>query len=203
MDRHESTPPATRTLRPRARSRQKKKGSSRLAVKVLFAIFLVLTVIYGIMNRDQLRKDYKDIVNRFIENQVPVETNGRIGLVKLSGGYLLNSQEGDLFVIRGEAVNEFKGLRSSVLVRGSIYGENGTVLQSQSAYCGNPLQDSTLKKLGFKEIRNAMNNELGENLVNLNITPGKSVPCTIVFNKVPKNIKEFAVEVLESKPGSK
>ena len=200
-DRQESTPRPTRPMRPRVR--QKKKSSSRLAVKISIIILLALAATYGVMNRDQIQKTYKNIVNRFIENQTRIETSGRIGLIKLSGSYILNSQEGDLFVIRGEAVNEFKGLRSSVLVKGTIFGDNGEALQSQSAYCGNPLKDSSLKNSGFKEIREVMSNELGENLVNLNIATGKGIPCTIVFNKVPKNIKEFTVEVLESKPGSK
>jgi hypothetical protein len=200
-DRQESTPRPARPLRPRVR--QKKKGSSRLAMKVIIVILLALAATYGIMNRDQIQKMYNNIVNSFIENQTRIETNGRIGLVKLSGSYVVNGQEGDLFVIRGEAVNEFKGLRSSVLVKGTIFGVNGEILQSQSAYCGNPIKDSSLKKLSFKEIRDVMNNELGENLVNLNIATGKDIPFTIVFNKVPKDIKEFTVEAIESKPGSK
>jgi hypothetical protein len=65
------------------------------------------------------------------------------------------------------------------------------------------LIDSKLKDLNFKEIRDIMNNELGQHLVNLNIATGKGIPFTIVFNKAPKNIKEFTVEVLDSKPGSK
>jgi len=199
--RQESTPRQTRPMRPRAR--QKKKGSSRLAVKIIIIILLALAAIYVVMNRDQIQKSYKNIVSGFIENQTRIETSGQIDLVKLSGNYVSNRQEGDLFVIRGQAVNKFKGLRSSVLVRGTIYGDNGAVLQSQSAYCGNPLMDSSLKNLRFKEIRDVMSNELGENLVNLNIATGKEIPFTIVFNKAPKNIKEFTVEVLESKPGSK
>lgn len=199
--RQESTPRQTRPMRPRAR--QKKKGSSRLAVKIIIIILLALAAISAVMNRDQIQKSYKNIVSGFIENQTRIETSGQIDLVKLSGNYVSNRQEGDFFVIRGQAVNKFKGLRSSVLVRGTIYGDNGAVLQSQSAYCGNPLMDSSLKNLRFKEIRDVMSNELGENLVNLNIATGKEIPFTIVFNKAPKNIKEFTVEVLESKPGSK
>lgn len=200
-DRQESTTRPTRPIRPRVR--KKKKGSSRLALKIIIVILLAIATTYGVMNRDPIQKTYKNIVNSFIENQTRVETTGRIDLVKLSGSYVLNSREGDLFVIRGEAVNAFKGLRSSVLVRGTIFGDDGKVLQSQSAYCGNPLKDGSLKNLSFKEIRDVMSNELGENLANLNIATGKSVPFTIVFNNAPKNIKEFTVEVLESKPGAK
>jgi len=200
-DRQEKPQRQSRPLRPRIHP--KKKGTNRLAVKFITLILLGLAVTYGIMNREQIQKTYSNIVNRFIENQTRVETSGQIDLTKLSGSYIVNSQEGDLFVIRGEAVNEFKGLRSSVLVKGTIFGANGEILQSQSAYCGNPIKDSSLKKLSFKEIRDVMSNELGENLVNLNIAAGKGIPFTIVFNKVPKDIKEFSVEVKESKPGSK
>lgn len=199
----ESRLPSARPLRPRTLSRQTKKVSSDLIFRIFLAILLILGLVFGIMNRERIQIEYKKLVTGFIENQVPAETSGQIGLRKLTGGYLLNSQEGNLFIIRGEAVNEFKGLRSSVLVKGTIYGENGAEIQSQSAYCGNSIKDEILKKLGFKEIREVMNNELGENLVNLNISAGKAVPFTIVFNNVPQNIKEFTVEVVDSKSGSK
>lgn len=200
-DRQEKPQRQSRPLRPRIRP--KKKGTSRLTVKLITLLLLGLAVIYGTINRAQIEKTYSNIVNNFIENQIQVETSGRIDLVKLTGSYIHNNQEGDLFVIRGEVVNEFKGLRSSVLVKGTIYGANGEILQSQSAYCGNPLIDSKLKDLNFKEMRDIMNNELGQHLINMNIATGKGIPFTIVFNKVPKNIKEFTVEVLDSKPGSK
>lgn len=202
-DHQESRPISARQRRPRPRSREKKKGPNRLIFKTALLIFLLLLFVYGIMNRDQLQKEYKNKISGFIESQVSMETNGKIGLIQLIGSYLINNQGEDLFVIRGEAINEFKGLRSSVVVRGTIYDEKGAVIQRQSAYGGNPLPDNSLKKLGFKEIRDIMNKELGENLVNLNIASGKGIPFTIVFNKVPKNIKEFSVEVIESKPGSK
>lgn len=200
FDRQENTLRPARPTRPRVRP--KKKVSSRYAVKIVLLLLLILAATSAFLNRGKILETYKNIVNSFIENQTQVETSGRIGLINLTGSYVHNSREGNLFVIRGEAVNEFKSLRSSVLVRGTIYDDNGAVLQSQSAYCGNPLNDSNLKKLGFIEIREVMNNELGENLLNLDIAAGKGIPCTIVFNKAPKDIKEFTVEVLESKPGS-
>ena len=172
-------------------------------MKIIVVTLLALVASYGIIYRDQVEKTYNHVISRFIDKQTRIDNSGSIGLAKLSGSYVLNSQEGELFVIQGEAVNEFKGLRSSILVNGTIFGDNGVALQSQSAYCGNPLKDNSLKSLSFKEIRNAMSNELGESLVNLNIATGKAIPFTIVFNNPPKNVNEFSVEVLESKPGSK
>lgn len=201
-ERQESTPSHSgRLLRPRTRHR--KKRSPRLVIKFIITILFILTIIYGVLNREQVQKNFKSLLGSFIEKQVSIETKGRIGLTKLSGGYLSSNKEGNFFIIHGVAVNEFKTLRSSILVKGSIFTDNSTSIQSQSAYCGNPMNDNFLKKTSFKEIRDAMNNELGENLVNMNISPDKSVPFTIVFNNAPNNIKEFTVEVLESKPGVK
>lgn len=198
----ETTPrPAARPSHPRAR--QRKKASPLFAFKLIFGIFFVAALVFGLINREKIQNGYRDLVSRYIENQIPAEKAGQIGLNKLTGGYLSSSQGGDLFIIRGEAVNEYAGLRSSIMVRGTIYGADGTILQSQTAYCGNPLTDGKLKKMAFKEILEAMSNELGENLSNLNITPGKAVPFTIVFRGAPKNIAEYTVEVLDSKPGSK
>lgn len=183
------------------------KKSKKILVRVvvtLLGLYFAIAVFF-VDNKQVAAPDLALIssINSDTKSLETVQQSGRLGLIELSGSFLFNTQEGNLFVIRGEAVNEFIGLRSSVLIRGTIYDDNGAVLQSQSAYAGNPLPDSSLKKLGFQEIRNLMNKELGENLANLNIAPGKGIPFAIVFNKVPKNIKEFSVEVLESKPGSK
>lgn len=196
-----ATPRPNRT--PRTRPRKKKKSPIGLIVKIIILVVVGLSSAMGFMNREKIHKIYVDLVNKYIEGQTRIETTGQITITKLSNDYILNKHEGDLFIIRGEALNDFKDLRSSVLVKGTLYGDNGKILKTQSAYCGNPLQDSTLKNSEFKEILNAMSNELGSNLSNLNVPVGKKIPFTIVFNKPPANIKEFNVEVLESKPGSK
>lgn len=200
---HLSLSPPPHKSRPQSDFHPKKRSHRGGAVKIALLTLTLLTAGYTFLNYEQLQSDIRGFVDNFIEKKVSVENSGRIGLANLRGSFVLNSQEGNLFVIRGDAVNEFSGLRSSVLVKGVIYGENGEIIQGQSAYCGNPLSDAALKKLNFKEILEAMNNELGENLVNLNIAAGKSLPCTIVFHKFSGNIKEFTVEVLESKSGSK
>lgn len=187
----------------RSRARQKSKPPSRLILKLIFLAILLMGFTYGLINRDKIQNSYKELVGRFIESQSPAEIPGRIGLEKLSGAYLSNNQEGELFIIQGEIVNEYKSLRSSILLKGSISGANGAGLQSQTAYAGNALTDNQLKKMTFKDIRDAMSNELGENLANLNIAPNKTVPFTIVFKGASKNIAEFTVEVVDSKPGSK
>jgi len=60
-----------------------------------------------------------------------------------------------------------------------------------------------LRKLPYAKIEEAMNNQFGEALSNLNIDPGQSIPFTIVLRKIPDQVAEFNVELADSRPGTK
>jgi hypothetical protein len=55
--------------------------------------------------------------------------------------------------------------------------------------------------MSFSAIEEAMNNEFGDSLSNMNIASGGSIPFTIVFRNLPADIATINVEVVDSKPG--
>lgn len=187
--------------RPRAKP---KSSSSFGTIFKLLLIFLILGGgVFGYLYRDKMQTGYRDLISRFIEKQAPKEDQGQIDLINVYESVVENSKEGMLYVIRGEAVNGYHGLRSSILVKAVLHGTTGKILMEQSAYCGNVLNDEVLGKASLTDIKGFMANELGDSLTNLNIVAGKSVPFTIVFKADPKNIAKSTVEVVDSKPGIK
>jgi hypothetical protein len=68
-------------------------------------------------------------------------------------------------------------------------------------FCGNYLGEEQLRTLKYVQIEEAMNNQFGNSLSNMNIKPGTAIPFTIVFRNVPKELANINVEVVDSKPG--
>lgn len=126
----------------------------------------------------------------------------QIRLTGLNGYFVTNKDAGQLFVIQGQAINEFAEIRSAMTVKGALFDKGGKLLLQQTVFCGNRLDDTALQELPFAKISEAMNNQFGDTLSNLNVAPGKTIPFTIVFRNFPPELAEFTVESVDSRPGS-
>ena len=73
----------------------------------------------------------------------------------------------------------------------------------QTVFCGNPMDEETLRSLPFARIEERMNNQFGDNLSNLNVAPDGSIPFTVVFRNLPEKMAEFTIEVVDSRPAAK
>ncbi|BEH09293.1 DUF3426 domain-containing protein [Geobacter sulfurreducens subsp. ethanolicus] len=123
---------------------------------------------------------------------------GGIGLDKVSGGYLANAEAGEVFVIRGEAINNYRKPRASIQVKGALLGSGGQAVVQKVAYCGNSLSDEQIASLPMAKIESAMNNQFGDSLSNLGVQPGKRIPFVIVLANIPREATDFTVEVTGS-----
>ena len=123
---------------------------------------------------------------------------GSIIVRKPVGTFLVNKEAGEIFVVSGEAVNNFRKPRASIQVKAVIYGPKGEAMQQKVAYCGNPLSREQLESLPMDKIEAAMLNQFGDSLTNLGVQSGKAIPFVVVFTNVPKEAGEFGVEVAGS-----
>jgi len=126
----------------------------------------------------------------------------RIALNIAGSTYVNNSKAGQLLVIQGAAVNNFEKARSAITVKGVLLDAQGKVLYQQTVFCGNPLKDDKLATMSFDRIEEAMNNQFGDSLSNMNVAVGAKIPFTIVFRNLPEGIANINVEVVDSKPGT-
>jgi predicted Zn finger-like uncharacterized protein len=123
---------------------------------------------------------------------------GGIGLDKVRGGYLTNAEAGEVFVIRGEAINNYRKPRASIQVKGALLGSGGQAVVQKIAYCGNSLSDEQIASLPMAKIESAMYNQFGDSLSNLGVQPGKRIPFVIVLANIPREATDFTVEVTGS-----
>ncbi|MBM4330205.1 MAG: DUF3426 domain-containing protein [Deltaproteobacteria bacterium] len=150
------------------------------------------------------------------------EAEGFISLEKVRGYYLDNKNLNGIFVIEGQAVNQWKEPRSFIKVKGTLLNPKGEKVEEKTSFCGNILLEEDLKIFTRDTIEKSLSSQFGETFSNVNIQPGKSVPFMIVFTGFhsrrtagqpdkqpaakpgagPSGITDFSVEVVSSQKGS-
>lgn len=131
------------------------------------------------------------------------QEEGKISLGKISAEFVTNNEAGELFVIRGETINNYSKPRASIQVKATLLGANGQSILNKQAYCGNNLTKEQLTMLSLNKLEEVMNNQFGDSLSNLGVQPGKSIPFVVVFASVPKEAVDFSVSVAGSTVAAK
>ena len=182
---------------------EKRGGVIASIIRILLLLILAIVIIGGVfvyMNgTDQLNQTIQQILGQQIDR--PVQA-GQITLVDLEGKFIQNEQVGEMFLIRGKAINNFAEPRAAIQVKGIIFDQNGKPLLQKTVFCGNPIPDDKLQALSFEELEKIMGNQFGDGLSNMKIASQQSIPFDIVFKDLPKNLSEFSVKVTSSKPAT-
>jgi len=113
--------------------------------------------------------------------------------------YVSNEKAGQLFVIEGKAVNNFKTPKEMIKLEASLFDEKGGSLASQEELAGNTVSLFQLQVMNRDELKNALTSQVGVLTNNTNIAPGADVPFLIVFFDPPEAVKEFGVKVVDAK----
>ena len=186
----------------------KPKKSSLSRILVLLVLLLLclggaagyLFMQEGSLNLNTIAR-YLPFLQEYI-GEVPAPAPGdRIGIT-ITGSSYVNGQAGQMLVIQGAAVNNHPSTRSAITVKGILLNAGGQPLLQQTVFCGNRLDDAALQSMTFAAIEEAMNNQFGEGLSNMNVAAGVHIPFTIVFRNLPTGIANINVEVVDSKPGA-
>ena len=184
----------------------KKSSLSRiLLLLVLLLVILGGAAGYLFMQEGSLNLNtvvkYLPFLQEYI-GETPASAPGdRIG-IDIAGSSYVNGQAGQMLIIQGAAVNNHQTTRSAITVKGVLLDAKGKALLQQTVFCGNQLDDSALESMPFAAIEEAMNNQFGDSLSNMNVAAGASISFTIVFRNLPEGIANINVEVVASKPGA-
>jgi len=191
---------------PTPKPQKKKSSLSRiLALLVLLLVVLGGATGYlymqgGALNLDTLAQ-HLPFLKDYLGETAPTSPGDRIG-INITGSSYVNGQAGQMLVIQGTAVNNHTTTRSAITIKGVLFDAQGKKLLQQTVFCGNKLDEAVLKSMPFAAIEEAMNNQFGDSLSNMNVAAGASIPFTIVFRNLPAGIANINVEVVDSKPGA-
>ncbi len=180
-----------------------KGGAFASIIRILLLLILAILIIGGVLlymnGPEQLEQVFQQLIGQKAE--APPES-GQIVIKNLQGKFINNQEAGELFAIRGEAVNKFKETRASIQVKGVIFDPNGKPLLQKTIFCGNPISDQELQALPFNKIEELMGNQFGKSLSNMNVNKDQSIPFVIVFRDLPQSLSEFSADVTSSKPAT-
>jgi hypothetical protein len=196
-----SMPSAEEELPPLAISTRKKGGSIFPFAVTTIALMLVLAIAcvgFYVFNGGPAA--FNKLGLSFLAKWAGREVAevGGIAIINPQGAFMVNREAGEIFVVSGEAVNNFKKTRASIQIKAIVLGPKGEIIVQKTAYCGNVLSKEQLATLPMAKIEEAMGSPFGDSLANLGVQPGKSIPFVIVFNVVQKNAAEFSTEVVGS-----
>lgn len=188
--------------KPLAAPPVKRKGPFSKVLLLLFLLLLGLGGAAGYFYLQDGNLNFARIIERFTGQAKPAAAENKININITDTGYINNTHAGQLLVVQGQAANNYPSARSAITVKGILLDGKGEPLYQQTVFCGNPLNETTLRQAPYAKIEEAMNNQFGDSLSNMDVAPGATIPFTIVFRNLPENIANINVEVVGSKPGS-
>lgn len=192
---------ATDLIAPAGVTPAKKSTAFSILIKALLLIILAALIVGGAMLYFSGPEEINQKIRQYFGQATQTATQiGQISLGTLEGRFLTSEQAGEIFLIRGEAINNFDQPRSAIQVKGVLYDQHGKPLMQKTVFCGNQITDEQLRTLPFEELEQMMGNQFGKDLSNMKIDPRKSIPFDIVFKDLPRNISEFSVKVTASRP---
>ena len=182
---------------------KKKGGPIASIIRILLLLIMAIIIIGGVFiyinGTEQLNQTIQQLIGQ--QTDRPVQT-GQITLTELEGKFILNKQAGELFLIRGVAVNNYPDARSAIQVKGIVFDPNGKPLRQKTVFCGNAISDDELLTLSFSELEHSMGNQFGTGLSNMKVNSKQKIPFDIIFKDLPSNLSEFSVKVTASTPAN-
>jgi hypothetical protein len=132
-------------------------------------------------------------------NPEPQDVAGNLKLIPLgntiNGKFVDNAKSGQLFVIQGQIKNDYDHPRSYIKVTGTLFLKGKKIAKTATVYCGNMLSSSALTAMKITAINGKLRNRSGDKKSNFKVKTGQRVPFMIVFDKLPRNLDEYTVEV--------
>ncbi len=184
----------------------KKSSLSRILVLLVLLLVILggaagfLFMQEGSLNLNTVVQ-YLPFLQDYIGEAPATSPGDRIG-INIEGSSYVSGQAGQMLVIQGAAVNNHPTTRSAITVKGVLLDDKGKSLLQQTVFCGNKLEATALQSMPFAAIEEAMNNQFGDGLSNMNVGAGTTIPFTIVFRNLPAGVANINVEVVDSKPGA-
>jgi hypothetical protein len=119
---------------------------------------------------------------------------GKITVRSVKVTYIKNIAAGELLVVSGEALNEYKNPRAALQVKVTVFDETGKTVATKLGYGGNPLTKEQMENQPLDKIEAAMANQFGDSLANMEVAPGKAIPFVVVLANIPNGVKDFSVQ---------
>jgi len=111
----------------------------------------------------------------------------------IEGHFITAATEGDLFIVTGKIKNPTAHTISHVKLKGTLLTTGKIKAMDRTVFCGNTIDEANLKKMKITQIEKQL---MDKNAI---IKPGESSQFMIVFSKLPADLSNFTVTLVDSK----
>ncbi|WP_300673216.1 zinc-ribbon domain-containing protein [Desulfoluna sp.] len=131
------------------------------------------------------------------------DPDGKLNLATqdVTGRFMTSPILGDLFVITGKVRNNYRETHHSIRLMGRLFTKDNHEAQGKEFFAGNIITDAELGTLTLDQVDQRLKTASGNENINARVRPGQLVPFMVIFEKLPDDLAEFAVEILASGEG--
>lgn len=163
------------------RIKPKKKEATGYGVSSRRSIPIIIPIILVVLIMGAIYVAFTKI------NTAPKEESGELNLYDYHEDFVNNEKEGKVFIISGKVSNGYQTDRSFIQVKGTLFDKDEKEIASKTVYAGNIPTDLECRKLPIDEIDKILSRKMGEELSNMNVSPGTSIEFKIVFSNVSED----------------
>ncbi|MDE7469473.1 MAG: DUF3426 domain-containing protein, partial [Desulfovibrionaceae bacterium] len=102
------------------------------------------------------------------------------------------------FVVEGKIKNNSKESKSFVVVKASLFNDNGDMIVEQEMLAGVALSLFQLQTMKEEDIVAMLKDPLEIAVTNSNVLPQNEVPFMLIFFNPPREITEFSVQIVSA-----
>ncbi|MFN2268024.1 MAG: DUF3426 domain-containing protein [Desulfonatronovibrio sp.] len=181
----------------------RRKKIRAIAIGLTALVSLILIVVFVVPNMGN-NLDIPFITPEQEDEDEPKQTEFTeedvkdITLDNIRQYFVSNDKIGQLFVIEGQAVNNFEQPKSMIKLRASLYDASGNVIIEKDFLCGNVASLFQLQVSSEEELESTLEARLGILTTNKHVDPGSHTPFMAVFYNPPEEVQEFGLEVIEA-----
>lgn len=114
----------------------------------------------------------------------------------LKGGYVDRDDKKRIYAVLAHVRNLTTVPVSGLKVRAKLFGAGGPQLAFRDAYCGNMVGKDEILGLPLEKVAQAGELQVGAAFANVDVKPGATVPCLVVFSDPPPDVEKYAVDVV-------
>src|SRR4030042_5309920 len=201
IERAEEVSEADMIIPGAAQGKREKERSHLLLITLVITLVLIVAALIVFFLAPGILPDSLSDLKPVNKEEITDTGSRRLAFKDVSGSFLTNNLAGQLYIIKGDVINNYPKIRSFILLKGNILDMKGKSVIQKLAYAGNTFTEDQLSKVSMEEIDKGLKNQAGKGHINVNVRPGDSVSFMIVFNGLPDNLGEFEVEAVSSSPG--
>jgi predicted Zn finger-like uncharacterized protein len=180
-----------------------RRSSARIILLVVLLILTLVALVGFYLSGQGVKVPFfsrdRDQVEVREQTEFFEEDLKDIALENIRQYFVNNDNTGQLFVIEGQAVNNFSEPRSMIRIRVSLYDSHGSLLKEKVVLCGNTASLFQLQVSSREELESILESRMGVITGNKHVAPDGHTPFMAVFYDPPEEMQEFGIEVIEAR----